>query len=196
MRPTTGCCRVAAGRVGWSGAIPVRARHVGLPHGWPTGGCTGQPRCSSSGTSSVTAASPAADSRSSSRSWRGRTSCRSGSREVVCLPVSTTSAGAERLLAILDAQLARRSMRRVPGIDEDPAWVIALPAEPAMERAAEAFGTLANGWVGDQGITGRGRARVRCRCSRSTGSTRAKPWPRDCSKVRLWTRTRTVTRAA
>ncbi len=66
--------------------------------------------------------------------------------------------GCERLLEILDDQLARRSMRRVPWIDEDPAWVLPLPAEPAMERAAEALGTLANGWAAIRGSREEGGA--------------------------------------
>jgi trehalose/maltose hydrolase-like predicted phosphorylase len=55
--------------------------------------------------------------------------------------------GCERLLEILDDQLVRRDTRRVPRIDEDPAWVVPLPAEPAVERTAEALGTLGNGWA-------------------------------------------------
>ena len=53
--------------------------------------------------------------------------------------------GPDRFAALLDAQLARRRARRVPWIDEDPAWVVQLPDEPAMERAAEAIGALGNG---------------------------------------------------
>ena len=59
--------------------------------------------------------------------------------------------GRRRFLALLDAQLARRRDRRVPEIDDDPAWVVGLPEAPVMERAAEAIGTLANGWVGVRG---------------------------------------------
>ncbi|MGD9701973.1 MAG: glycosyl hydrolase family 65 protein [Acidimicrobiia bacterium] len=53
--------------------------------------------------------------------------------------------GPDRFVALLDLQLARRRDRRVPWIDEDPAWVVPLPYAPAAERAAEAMGTLANG---------------------------------------------------
>ena len=55
--------------------------------------------------------------------------------------------GPERFLSLLDGQLSRRRHRRVPGIDEDPAWIIALPDDPAMDRAAEALGALGNGWA-------------------------------------------------
>jgi trehalose/maltose hydrolase-like predicted phosphorylase len=56
--------------------------------------------------------------------------------------------GPPQFLELLDVQLARRRDRRVPAIDDDPAWIVALPPEHAMKRAAEAVGTLANGWVG------------------------------------------------
>ena len=56
--------------------------------------------------------------------------------------------GPAQLLALLDAQLARRRDRRVPTVDDDPAWVVSLPEEETMRRAAEALGTLANGWAG------------------------------------------------
>ncbi len=59
--------------------------------------------------------------------------------------------GSKRFLAVLDVQLARRRGRRVPWIDEDPEWVVTLPGEPALERAAEAIGTLANGWAAIRG---------------------------------------------
>jgi trehalose/maltose hydrolase-like predicted phosphorylase len=53
--------------------------------------------------------------------------------------------GPARFLAILDEQLARRRERRVPAIDDDRTWVVALPEQPTAERAAEAIGTLSNG---------------------------------------------------
>ena len=56
--------------------------------------------------------------------------------------------GPAEFLALFDAQLARRRDRRVPTVDEDPAWVVSLPEEETMLRAAEALGTLANGWAG------------------------------------------------
>ena len=59
--------------------------------------------------------------------------------------------GPAQFLGLLDAQLARRRDRRVPAIDDDPTWVIALPEQRALERAAEAIGTLANGWAGIRG---------------------------------------------
>lgn len=55
--------------------------------------------------------------------------------------------GPARFAELLDAQLARRHERRVPGVDDDPDWVVELPAAPALERAAEALGTLGNGWA-------------------------------------------------
>lgn len=59
--------------------------------------------------------------------------------------------GPERFVALLDRQLALRRARRLPAIDDDPAWTIALPSDPALERAAEAIGALANGWAGTRG---------------------------------------------
>ena len=65
--------------------------------------------------------------------------------------VVRAAGGPARFVGLLDVQLARRRDRRVPSIDEDPAWVVALPEAAAMERAAEAMGTLANGWAGVRG---------------------------------------------
>ena len=62
--------------------------------------------------------------------------------------VAHPGGGPERFGRLLDRQLARRRARRVPAIDEDPAWVLRLPAAPRMERMAEAVGTLSNGWAG------------------------------------------------
>jgi trehalose/maltose hydrolase-like predicted phosphorylase len=59
--------------------------------------------------------------------------------------------GPERFLALLDAQLERRRSRRVPWIDEDPGWLIDLPGEAALERAAESIGALGNGWAAIRG---------------------------------------------
>jgi trehalose/maltose hydrolase-like predicted phosphorylase len=47
--------------------------------------------------------------------------------------------------AILDDQLRRRAERRVPAIDDDPAWVVRLPETSALERVAESLGTVSNG---------------------------------------------------
>lgn len=55
------------------------------------------------------------------------------------------------LVELLDEQLARREARRVPRVDDDPRWVVALPTAPSKERIAEALGTLANGWAGARG---------------------------------------------
>lgn len=59
--------------------------------------------------------------------------------------------GPAEVRRLLDGQLARRRERRVPGIDPDPAWVVALPDEPALLRTSESLGALANGWAGTRG---------------------------------------------
>jgi trehalose/maltose hydrolase-like predicted phosphorylase len=59
--------------------------------------------------------------------------------------------GPARALELLDVQLARRRDRRVPSIDVDPAWALALPDAPAMQRAGASLGALANGWAGSHG---------------------------------------------
>ncbi len=59
--------------------------------------------------------------------------------------------GPAQLLSLLDGQLDRRRAGRVPSIDRDPAWVLALPERRLGIRAAEALGTLANGRVGTRG---------------------------------------------
>lgn len=59
--------------------------------------------------------------------------------------------GPERFLDLLEHQLERRTHRRVPAIDLDPAWTIQLPGDPASTRAGESLGALANGWAGTRG---------------------------------------------
>ena len=120
------------------GAVAGRAR--ASPAGWSW----------SSGTSSArSAAFRAAMLSCSCPSWPGPSSSRWGSSPAASPPVwCTLGGGPARLLGLLDAQLARRRDRRVPTIDDDPAWVVALPEEETMRRAAEALGTLANGWAG------------------------------------------------
>jgi trehalose/maltose hydrolase-like predicted phosphorylase len=59
--------------------------------------------------------------------------------------------GPARFLGLLDAQLARRAARRVPWIDEDPAWVVSLPVASGRPRVRESLATLANGRVGVRG---------------------------------------------
>ena len=109
---------------------------------------------------------PGSDSSCWYRSWRGPSSSRSGSSPAVSLAGVVHAAGRTGAVPrLLDAQLARRRDRRVPAIDDDPAWVVALPEERAMERAAEAIGTLANGWAGIRASPRGGRSRARCRCS-------------------------------
>jgi trehalose/maltose hydrolase-like predicted phosphorylase len=62
--------------------------------------------------------------------------------------VSLASGGERRrkLAEMVAEQVARRRDGRVPMIDEDPAWTVALPGEPALERVAESLGALANGY--------------------------------------------------
>ncbi len=63
--------------------------------------------------------------------------------------VETVSASAvDRLTSLLEAQLDRHRARRVPPIDPDPRWVLALPTSRDAERVAEALGALSNGWAG------------------------------------------------
>ena len=59
--------------------------------------------------------------------------------------------GAARFLALLDAQLARRTDRRVPQIDDDPHWVLPLPTSRVEERVAESLATLGNGYAATRG---------------------------------------------
>ena len=56
--------------------------------------------------------------------------------------------GPARFLELLERQLDRRRGRRVPAVDRDPAWMVPLPSSPLLARAAEAMGTVANGWTG------------------------------------------------
>jgi trehalose/maltose hydrolase-like predicted phosphorylase len=65
--------------------------------------------------------------------------------------VVAVGGGSERFLMLLDLQLMRRRQQRVPSIDADPAWVLALPEDPNRQRAAGALATLANGWAGNRG---------------------------------------------
>jgi trehalose/maltose hydrolase-like predicted phosphorylase len=62
-------------------------------------------------------------------------------------PVVHVGGGPEHFAALLDEQLARRTARRTPRIDADPAWVVPLPTGRTKERVAEALGTLGNGFV-------------------------------------------------
>ncbi|MGH8837180.1 MAG: hypothetical protein ACRDWG_19625, partial [Actinomycetes bacterium] len=62
--------------------------------------------------------------------------------------VLSLGGGPARFLELLERQLARRRGRRVPAIDRDPAWTVPLPSSPQQARAAEAMGTVANGWTG------------------------------------------------
>ncbi len=55
--------------------------------------------------------------------------------------------GPTRFLELLDDQLVRRRDRRVPPIDDDPAWVVGLPNTEVAARVAEALGAVGNGWA-------------------------------------------------
>ena len=72
-------------------------------------------------------------------------------RRAVVTPTPDGSDGFDSLIRLLDRQLAFRADRRVPAIDDDPSWVVPLPADPVMVRASEALGTLANGLAGVRG---------------------------------------------
>lgn len=59
--------------------------------------------------------------------------------------------GGNGLKEVLDLQLARRAARRLPQVDDDPAWTVKLPTAVERTRAAEALGALSNGWSGTRG---------------------------------------------
>ena len=65
--------------------------------------------------------------------------------------VQLLGGGLPQLLEILDAQLQRRAARRVPGVDDDPRWVVPLSRDPSKVRVSETLGALANGKVGVRG---------------------------------------------
>jgi trehalose/maltose hydrolase-like predicted phosphorylase len=54
-------------------------------------------------------------------------------------------------LAILDAQIQRRASLRVPAIDEDPAWCVAVVSSKARRRVDEALLTVGDGHYGTRG---------------------------------------------
>ena len=60
--------------------------------------------------------------------------------------------GAPTLLTILDEQTRRRRARRVPGIDEDPAWIIREDSsDPLRHRVSESICTLGAGGLATRG---------------------------------------------
>ena len=65
--------------------------------------------------------------------------------------VQVLGGGLPRALEILDAQLERRAAHRVPGVDDDPRWVVPLSQDPSKVRVTETLGALANGRVGVRG---------------------------------------------
>ncbi len=62
--------------------------------------------------------------------------------------VTHVGGGPDRFIALLDAQIKRRTDRRAPSVDVDPAWTLPLPDATLLERVAEALGALSNGWAG------------------------------------------------
>ncbi|HET9075829.1 MAG TPA: glycosyl hydrolase family 65 protein [Acidimicrobiales bacterium] len=87
---------------------------------------------------------------------RRPTFAHSGRLVVICLgpsphspPAGVIHAGTvSTLVDGLSRQTARRRERRVPHVDLDPGWTVALPPDPADRRRAESLGALANGRVG------------------------------------------------
>ncbi len=60
--------------------------------------------------------------------------------------------GPEIFLSLLDNQIARRAVRRVPSIDLDPSWMLAWSkTEPKLERVRESLFTVSNGRIGTRG---------------------------------------------
>ena len=60
--------------------------------------------------------------------------------------------GLPGLLGLLDEQVARRRARRVPGIDEDPAWIIKEDSgDPLRRRIAETICSLGAAGLGTRG---------------------------------------------
>ena len=60
--------------------------------------------------------------------------------------------GPEIFLAFLDEQLLRRRHRRVPSVDQDPAWTLAFEGDPKEgRRMREAVLTLAESGIGTRG---------------------------------------------
>ncbi|HTY72089.1 MAG TPA: glycosyl hydrolase family 65 protein [Actinomycetes bacterium] len=59
--------------------------------------------------------------------------------------------GPPAFLALLDEQLARRRHRRVPAVDEDPAWVLVFDGDPLRARVDESLLSLGDGFVGVRG---------------------------------------------
>lgn len=60
----------------------------------------------------------------------------------------------EQAAALLSEQVRRRRARRVPAVDEDPAWIIRVgTTDPLQERVAETVCTLGAGGFGTRGAT-------------------------------------------
>ena len=72
--------------------------------------------------------------------------------------LSSRAPGLSGLLSLLDEQVERRRARRVPGIDEDPAWIIREDSgDPLRRRVAETIFTL-----GAAGLATRGSVEESC----------------------------------
>lgn len=58
----------------------------------------------------------------------------------------------EQAIALLAEQVRRRRARRVPAVDEDPAWIVRVDAtDPLQQRVAETICTLGAGGYGTRG---------------------------------------------
>lgn len=56
--------------------------------------------------------------------------------------------GPARFLALLEAQLERRTAHRVPAVDRDPEWTLTIPTAGPCRRVGESAGCLASGRIG------------------------------------------------
>ncbi|HLF40542.1 MAG TPA: glycosyl hydrolase family 65 protein [Acidimicrobiia bacterium] len=66
--------------------------------------------------------------------------------------VAIAGPGSDALLALLDAQLERRRLRRVPAVDLDPAWTVTVDDRSSLPADAQAsLLTVANGHLGLRG---------------------------------------------
>ena len=66
--------------------------------------------------------------------------------------VGQVGGGGRTLLALLDEQVRRHACRRVPAVDEDPAWILSETGPgPLRRRVAESLFTLGAGGIGTRG---------------------------------------------
>lgn len=106
--------------------------------------------------------------------------------------------GTSRLLGLLDEQLRRRRHRRVPSVDDDPAWTIrSVGPDPAQDRATATRFTLGAAGFATTGSWKRPRTAASCS---QLGSTAAKDppsisLPRRCGRASTSTPYRPLTSA-